>query len=305
MEFATNIVALTSAVLEAGGLAVLVESTGAAHSKEAWKELSALDCIPALYRTLVATVHSIAKAYTCGMHFFGIPDSSLPTIGVRPGSTDVQEVLASINLAGILGANARHKWSTGLHAGVYTVTAKERYIEGYAEDDPKWNPHGVLELTGPQDVLDIGEALGIAVPDWPGGEPLMFDMEGGPNEEYHQAEAQATASVDLFLQLCFSELMSGTPTFKAAIPVGEGLAAVWMLFLGTTDAGQWKGGLFEDFEGLDSDVEVVVPQSCVIDWSWTCAGCVVGGWTSRVARSRVAAEHRPYYDLYTGSLCYA
>lgn len=63
------------ALLDAGGLGVKVESTGLAHSPDAWRSLCAdPDALSGVYHAFVVVVSGRREAYSCGMHSFAMHD---------------------------------------------------------------------------------------------------------------------------------------------------------------------------------------------------------------------------------------
>ena len=306
VEFAKNMIAMASALINVGGLGVLVESAGIAHSVQCWKDVTEFDIAPGLYRTLVATVHGMLRSYTSGMHFFGLPDATVLRPLMSEGVQEYQELLGSLNLAEIIGVDyAIEKWSLGIQDDVYTVTKLERYIEGYAEDDPKWNPHGVYELSDPERPVDVAAAFGMEAPDWPQGTPVMLPLTKDQEQEFHKGIKEARESAPLFFGLCKSRVLQGLPMFKGAVQIGDSNPNICMMLVDVKEDGSWEGSLFEDFPGLEKGKTVLVTPDRILDWFWTCCGCVVGGRTLRLSRSRLAPEHQRYYDLYTGFLSFA
>lgn len=74
---ARSLMNATSAVLQSGGIAVKIESSGVAHSAAQWIELT-LDPSPkSLYSAFVVLVTSDSEYYACGMHNLGLPDASV------------------------------------------------------------------------------------------------------------------------------------------------------------------------------------------------------------------------------------
>ena len=66
---------VSSKLLQCGGLAVKVESSGIAHSKQRWQELASQHDISALYQAYVTLVSDHDTYYSCGMHNLGISDA--------------------------------------------------------------------------------------------------------------------------------------------------------------------------------------------------------------------------------------
>jgi hypothetical protein len=76
-EAASQMLRAGMALLDAGGLAVLVESANLAHSAAHWRELAARHDPADLYRAFVRLVLEPPGGHSCGMHNFGLPDVSV------------------------------------------------------------------------------------------------------------------------------------------------------------------------------------------------------------------------------------
>lgn len=76
LDKAKALMPAVQAVLKAGGLAVKVESTGKAFSKEDWDALCAVEDATHLYDAFVLKLHAEGDVYyTCGMHNLGFRDA--------------------------------------------------------------------------------------------------------------------------------------------------------------------------------------------------------------------------------------
>ena len=75
-EAAQSILGAASGLLRAGGLAVKMESTGKAHSKQDWYVLDADQSLRALYDAFVTLIGGDGGGYSCGMHNLGLPDAA-------------------------------------------------------------------------------------------------------------------------------------------------------------------------------------------------------------------------------------
>lgn len=82
IEAARRMIRFAGALLERGGLAVKVESTGKAHSRSEWLDFAARTAddarvsIDALHEAFVVLVGSARNGYACGMHNLGLPDAA-------------------------------------------------------------------------------------------------------------------------------------------------------------------------------------------------------------------------------------
>ncbi|MBX3730267.1 MAG: DUF4261 domain-containing protein [Candidatus Sumerlaeia bacterium] len=67
----------SSLLRDLGGFAVRVESTGIAHTWEAWHELVSSENPFDQYRCFVILIWDDTLYYSCGMHHFGLPDCQI------------------------------------------------------------------------------------------------------------------------------------------------------------------------------------------------------------------------------------
>lgn len=75
-EHAKALLPATLAVLQSGGLAVKVETTGKAFGKAAWEALATSGDATHLYDAFVLKLHAEGDVYyTCGMHNLGLKDA--------------------------------------------------------------------------------------------------------------------------------------------------------------------------------------------------------------------------------------
>ncbi|AGY58048.1 DUF4261 domain-containing protein [Gloeobacter kilaueensis] len=78
LDAAQNMMSTAIELLDAGGLAVKVESSGLSHSAERWRELAERRGVLALLESYVTLVRSEEQFYTCGMHNLGVRDLAIP-----------------------------------------------------------------------------------------------------------------------------------------------------------------------------------------------------------------------------------
>lgn len=76
-EGARKMLGIVSALLNCGGLAAKVETSGVAHSAERWKELAGGNKPFDLYCAFVTLIGGQGVFYSCGMHNFGLPDTCI------------------------------------------------------------------------------------------------------------------------------------------------------------------------------------------------------------------------------------
>jgi hypothetical protein len=137
-----------TALLDAGGMAVKIESSGTAHSPEAWREFASIPDVPwTLYRAYVVLVgdRDNGDVYSCGMHHFQLPDVTIP-ITIAPEAA--AEVINRFNLYQLaLKPNLQpgHTFSVAPDQPKYRLS--QRRCSRFAADDPFHNPAGYWHLT--------------------------------------------------------------------------------------------------------------------------------------------------------------
>jgi len=92
LESARRMLRVGTALLNAGGVAVKVESTGLAHNAIRWRALSASESTFDTYNAFVTLVGNKECFYSCGMHNFGLPDSAVPR------NLDSREAAKTLNI---------------------------------------------------------------------------------------------------------------------------------------------------------------------------------------------------------------
>ncbi len=144
---ARNMMALAGAVLQAGGLAVKVETSGVAHRAQDWLEHAARreTHIGALLIAYVALIGGCEEVYSCGMHMLGLPDAVVSG-GLPPQQAG--QWLKDFLLYVLHEQPALH---TGQMFGVAGepdhFTLSHEPCRRFAPDDLFFNPFGVWRLT--------------------------------------------------------------------------------------------------------------------------------------------------------------
>jgi hypothetical protein len=132
-------------VLQAGGLAVKVETSGIAHPKDRWIEFSQEADLVSLYLALVCKVQHEQGLYTCGMHQFGMRDAIVydETLDLEECAELLNEFLLyllhekpEINEGETFSLNPESLW---YRIGVEACTR-------YEPDHYFHNPHGLWTL---------------------------------------------------------------------------------------------------------------------------------------------------------------
>ncbi|MBN3555704.1 DUF4261 domain-containing protein [Fictibacillus nanhaiensis] len=134
-----------TALLKAGGLAVKIETSGIAHTKEAWFQLFNDQDVFPIYSHFVTLIGDEEIFYSCGMKSFGLPDVAVPS--VIPAD-DAADLLNDFNLYQLVDRSTfkdGETFSLEEDSPRYMI----RYIEDnrYEEDDMFFNPYGMFNLS--------------------------------------------------------------------------------------------------------------------------------------------------------------
>lgn len=144
IETATWMLKLGTSLLDAGGLAVKIESGGLAHTAEDWRVLAEDGSLSSLYNAFVTLIGGQSYYYSCGMHNFGLPDVSLSR-SVAP--QDASQILNDFNyyqLSEKPNLKNGHTFSIAIEAPKFKIL--HRQYEGYDDSDPLYNPFGCWHL---------------------------------------------------------------------------------------------------------------------------------------------------------------
>ncbi len=144
MEWARRMLKVGCALLQAGGIAVKVESTGIAHSADKWMEFARSGDLFQLYRAFVTLIKGSEYFYSCGMHNFGLPDVS---VGSNLGPDDAARLLNQFTCFVLSENPALADGETfSVAAGASRYRLKKERCELYPHDDPFYNPFGRWHL---------------------------------------------------------------------------------------------------------------------------------------------------------------
>ena len=134
-----------SAVLDAGGLAVKVESAGLAHTAAQWQEFCGAQAQHSAHQAFVVYV-SGATSYSCGMHNLGLFDASVAALNNEDANAAV-ELLRNFNWYQITEApqlEAGMSFATQQSGPFYQLAlAASRFVP----TDPFYNAFGTWQLT--------------------------------------------------------------------------------------------------------------------------------------------------------------
>ena len=131
-------------LLDAGGLAVKVDSSGLSHTPERWLRDWDSDDPWGIYGLFVVLVGDEGRFYSCGMHTFDLPDAAVPS---ALGAEDGARLLNLFNVYRMVESptlNSGETFSVDADAPRYRLSLGP-YVDGY-EDTPMLNPHGLWTL---------------------------------------------------------------------------------------------------------------------------------------------------------------
>ncbi|MDJ0367233.1 hypothetical protein QMK33_18955 [Hymenobacter sp. H14-R3] len=134
-----------AALLDAGGLAVKVETAGKAFEAAQWQALAAADAAGALWELFVAAAIGTPEGafFTCGMHNLGLKDALVRHLP----AADATHLLREFTCFGVAEQPVLapgHTFSMAADAPVYRLTeAKQQPYAGYPDFE---NPYGMWEL---------------------------------------------------------------------------------------------------------------------------------------------------------------
>jgi hypothetical protein len=147
LEGAQDMLQAGAALLQAGGYAVKVETSGTAHSTRDWlAQAKRRDThVGALYITYVALVSKSETVYSCGMHNMGFADA---LVSASLGMAQAADLLRGF-LMGVLHEkpilfSGQSTMGDG-DGGTYRLTHEDCHT--YPQDDPFYNPYGMWRLT--------------------------------------------------------------------------------------------------------------------------------------------------------------
>jgi len=144
-----------AALLDAGGLAVKVETSGVAHSAERWRELDQASADPtALYRAFVALVGGPDDVYSCGMHNLEEADAIVVDSVEKPAELVHHFVLYRLLERTKMKEGEAFAISEGAPRYKLRFTACRTYPEG----DLFFNPYGMWRLS-PMDATPVRRRL--------------------------------------------------------------------------------------------------------------------------------------------------
>jgi uncharacterized protein YegJ (DUF2314 family) len=284
-------------LLEAGGLAVKVETSGVAHSADRWRYYASTGSTLSVYDAFVVLVGGDEFNYTCGMHAFGLADVSV-TKDVP--IDEAPEILNAFNQWQLLEQPELTDgavFSTGKDEPNFCVS---RCQYGYDEEDLTNNPFGRwhLELGG-------ADRAGQS-PSQAAGAPLFMAL-AKDDPEVRDCVDRARQTVDAYIEHFRSPFEYGHYMFKMFLEDGAESAHLW-LYMVDVSGDTLIGELFEvppEFPSYHSGQRLEISKHDITDWCIMRNGTVTGGFSRRLQRRREPPHDRREFDLYSGMISYA
>lgn len=144
---AYELVKAGGAVLNAGGIAVKIESSGVAHLKKDWLNFIKKDDNLELYKAFVTIVKDKQFYISYGMQVIGYPEGQVFFVGedgVEGGQLQVLDVFLVSMLIDDLQLADDHTFALSDKNPKYLL--KHKYYDKYPEDDLFFNPQGIWQL---------------------------------------------------------------------------------------------------------------------------------------------------------------
>ncbi len=130
-----------AAVLNAGGLAIKVETAGLAHTAAQWQEFCGAQAKHSAHQAFVVYV-SGSTSYSCGMHNFGLFDATVAS----PQANDAVELLRNFNWYQITETpqlEAGQSFATQQTGPIYRLALA---ANRFTPTDPFYNAFGIWQL---------------------------------------------------------------------------------------------------------------------------------------------------------------
>ncbi|CRK85100.1 DUF4261 domain-containing protein [Neobacillus massiliamazoniensis] len=139
-----QIVDVGATLLKSGGLAVKIETSGIAHTKDEWFQLLENQDYFPIYSHFVNLVGDEESYFSCGMKAFGLPDVITPS-SISP--EEASDLLNNFNLYNIVehpSFKNGETFSLEENSPLYKIDLINEYR--YEEDDVFFNPFGLINL---------------------------------------------------------------------------------------------------------------------------------------------------------------
>ncbi|QDT10858.1 DUF4261 domain-containing protein [Planctomycetes bacterium K23_9] len=143
-DSAKTLMRFAAALLDCGGIAVKIESTGIAHSAQRWRELTQDGSPPALMRAFVTYVGSAGSFYSCGMHNLGLPDATLEADVMPETAATLLDTFLLYLISESPEMSDDETFAIDDRSPRYTITKAE--CTEFPPGNLFHNPHGVWQL---------------------------------------------------------------------------------------------------------------------------------------------------------------
>ncbi len=299
LEAARGVLRVGCGLLDAGGIAVKVETAGVAHSAATWREMAASASSFDTYRAFVTLAGDKELYYSCGMHNFGLPDATLEGAFSPRDAADVLNAFNAWRLSRSVALADGDQIS--LLADWPKFRLRERPCKLFETEHPFHNSFGIwhLELVGKRQaaVAAVAAVAADCAPgpnpfSQPGGEPCFIAI---PSDDPGMLQAVTTAreSINLFREYLRS--MKGPVVSHSAklrfrdhelsAEVGQDKYLYLWLNQVELDGDRFRGELIEVPSGIDSiraGQKITFGPEEVFDWMVNEDGHVFGGFSLRV-----------------------
>ncbi|WP_156487212.1 DUF4261 domain-containing protein, partial [Bacillus badius] len=144
IEGLKQVVDVGATLLKAGGLAIKIETSGMAHTKDEWYQLLENQDYFPLYSHFVTLVGDEESYFSCGMKAFGLPDVITPS-SISP--EEAADLLNNFNLYNIVEHPPFKNgeiFSLEKNSPVYKIDFINEFR--YEEEDVFFNPFGLINL---------------------------------------------------------------------------------------------------------------------------------------------------------------
>lgn len=131
-----------AALVKAGGFAIKVENSGAAHSAEHWLQFASDSYLLTAHNAFVLYVVG-EQAYSCGMHILGLPDAIVQS-GESKDPVELLRVFTRYLFAERPEVASGQTFSTGPAAPLYLLSREK--CDLYDGDALFTNPNGMWRL---------------------------------------------------------------------------------------------------------------------------------------------------------------
>jgi hypothetical protein len=145
LEAARQMLRVGVGLLDAGGLAVKVESSGAAHSATRWRGLAASEHLFDVYTAFVTLIGGKDCFYSCGMHAFGLPDAAVPRDLGAQAAAQLLNVFNHYLMAERPSLAEGHTFSVAADAPRFRL--RKIACDTYEPEHAFHNPYGMWRFT--------------------------------------------------------------------------------------------------------------------------------------------------------------